>query len=141
LPSGLVRFLGQLHPIVLDVCLGDKLVHRGMLLRRLRPCGIFDRSRSACKAASANIPVPAPASRSGFRPPSRRSILAGTRPRSPAGDPMTLGNRRANGVRSLDVSCWVCHHRAILSADPWPDHVPVPSFGPHGEHPLRHHRC
>ena len=48
----------------------------------------------------------------------------------PAGDPMTLGNMRANGVRSLDVSCWQCHHRAILSADPWPDHVPVPSFGP-----------
>jgi hypothetical protein len=23
-----------------------------------------------------------------------------------------------------------CHHRAIMSADPWPDHVPVPSFGP-----------
>ena len=43
---------------------------------------------------------------------------------------MTLGNMRANGVRSLDVSCWLCHHRAILSADPWPDHVPAPSFGP-----------
>ena len=50
--------------------------------------------------------------------------------RSQAGPPMTLGNMRANGVRSLDVSCWQCHHRAILSADPWPDHVPVPSFGP-----------
>jgi hypothetical protein len=37
---------------------------------------------------------------------------------------------RANGVRSLDVRCWQCHHRAILSADPWPDHVPAPSFGP-----------
>jgi len=34
---------------------------------------------------------------------------------------MTLGNMRANGVRSLDVCCWLCHHRAILSADPWPD--------------------
>jgi ssDNA-binding Zn-finger/Zn-ribbon topoisomerase 1 len=22
---------------------------------------------------------------------------------------MTLGNMRANGVRSLDVSCWLCH--------------------------------
>jgi hypothetical protein len=41
-----------------------------------------------------------------------------------------LGNMRANGVRSLDVCCWQCHHRAILSADPWPDHVPVPTFGP-----------
>ena len=45
-------------------------------------------------------------------------------------EPMTLGNMRANGVRSLDVCCWLCHHRAILSADRWPDHVPVPTFGP-----------
>jgi hypothetical protein len=27
------------------------------------------------------------------------------------------------------VSFWQCHHRTILSADPWPDHVPVPAFG------------
>jgi hypothetical protein len=42
------------------------------------------------------------------RPPRRRGVLAGmgTRPRSQAGEPMTLGNMRANGVRSLDVSCW-----------------------------------
>jgi hypothetical protein len=26
---------------------------------------------------------------------------------------------RANGVRSLAVLCWQCHHRAIMSADPW----------------------
>jgi hypothetical protein len=45
-------------------------------------------------------------------------------------EPMDLANMRANGVRSLDVSCRQCHHRAILSADPWPDFVPVPSFGP-----------
>jgi hypothetical protein len=45
-------------------------------------------------------------------------------------EPMTLGNMRANGVRSLDVCCWVCHHRAIMSADPWSDDVPVPTFGP-----------
>jgi hypothetical protein len=45
-------------------------------------------------------------------------------------EPMTLGNMRANGVRSLDVSCWQCHHQAIVSAAPWPDDVPVPSFGP-----------
>ena len=38
--------------------------------------------------------------------------------------------RGANGVRSLDVSCWQCHHRAILSADPWSDDMPVPTFGP-----------
>jgi hypothetical protein len=50
---------------------------------------------------------------------SGRGILTGmsTRPRSQAGPPMTLGNMRANGVRSLDVCCWLCHHRAILSAE------------------------
>jgi hypothetical protein len=41
-------------------------------------------------------------------------------------EPMTLGNMRANGVRSLDVSCRQCHDRAILSADPWPDDAPMP---------------
>jgi hypothetical protein len=82
---------------------------------------------------------PAPASR--FRPRQRPAsfptaqptgILPGmsNQPRSQAGPPMTLGNMRANGVRSLDVCCWLCHVRAILSADPWSDHVPVPSFGP-----------
>jgi hypothetical protein len=45
-------------------------------------------------------------------------------------EPMTLGNMRANGVRSLDVSCWLFHHPAILSAEQWPDSVPVPTFGP-----------
>jgi len=24
----------------------------------------------------------------------------------------------------------LCHHGATLSAEPWPDHIPVPSFGP-----------
>jgi hypothetical protein len=39
-----------------------------------------------------------------FRPASLRGILAGMgkRPQSPVGDPMTLANMRANGVRSLD---------------------------------------
>jgi hypothetical protein len=34
---------------------------------------------------------------------------------------MTLGNMRANGVRSLAVSCWQCHHETMVSADRWPD--------------------
>jgi len=34
---------------------------------------------------------------------------------------MDLANMGANGVRSLDVSCWICHHRAIMSADRWSD--------------------
>jgi hypothetical protein len=28
---------------------------------------------------------------------------------------MTLGNMRANGVLSIAVSCWQCHHEAVLS--------------------------
>jgi hypothetical protein len=31
---------------------------------------------------------------------------------------MTLGNIPANGVRSLDVWCWQCHHRAL---ERWPN--------------------
>jgi len=44
---------------------------------------------------------------------SGHGILTGmsTRPRSQAGDPTALDNMRANDVRSLDVSCWQCHHR------------------------------
>jgi hypothetical protein len=30
---------------------------------------------------------------------------------------MTLGNMRHLGVRWLDVSCWNCHHQAVLSAE------------------------
>jgi hypothetical protein len=50
--------------------------------------------------------------------------------KSEPGPPMTLGNMRSLGVRSLAVSCELCHHTAVLSAEPWSDHVPVPSFGP-----------
>jgi hypothetical protein len=42
-------------------------------------------------------------------------------------EPLTLGNMRANGARSLDVSCWICHLQAIISAAPWPDDAPVPA--------------
>jgi hypothetical protein len=56
--------------------------------------------------------------------PFRRRFLTMARFRSndPI-EPMTLGNMRANGVRSLEVSCWQCHqchHRAIMSADRGP---------------------
>jgi len=43
--------------------------------------------------------------------------------------PMTLGNMRENGVRSLSIMCSVCHREAVMSADPWPDNVPVSAFG------------
>jgi hypothetical protein len=54
---------------------------------------------------------------------------------------MTLGNMRANGVRSLAVSCHLWHHEAVLSADRWPDHMAVPAFGPRMVcTPMRHCR-
>jgi hypothetical protein len=56
-------------------------------------------------------------------------------------EPMTLGNMRANGVRSIAVSCWQCHHEAVLCADCWPDHMTVPTFGPRMVcTPMRHRR-
>jgi hypothetical protein len=43
---------------------------------------------------------------------------------------MTLGNMRELGVRSLSVTCELCHHEAVLPVDRWSDGVPVPAFGP-----------
>jgi hypothetical protein len=43
---------------------------------------------------------------------------------------MTLGNMRENGVRRLNVSCWICHHSAVLDVDGFDDDRPVPWFGP-----------
>ncbi len=44
--------------------------------------------------------------------------------------PMTLGNMRANGVRSLIVNCGACHRDAVFNVDHYLDAVPVPAFGP-----------
>jgi hypothetical protein len=45
-------------------------------------------------------------------------------------EPMTLGNMPKLEVRSLFVSCWQCHHQAVLRADRWRDDVALPTFGP-----------
>jgi hypothetical protein len=52
---------------------------------------------------------------------------------------MTLGNMRANGVRSLVVHCSnvMCRHEAIINVDALSDDVPVPSLGPR----MRCERC
>jgi hypothetical protein len=44
---------------------------------------------------------------------------------------MTLGNMRANGVRSLAVFChgYACHHDAVIDVDHYGDDIPVPAFG------------
>jgi hypothetical protein len=45
---------------------------------------------------------------------------------------MTLGNMRANGVRTLIVYCSnsTCRHEAIVNVDHLSDDVAVPSLGP-----------
>jgi hypothetical protein len=53
-----------------------------------------------------------------------------SRSRAPS-HPTALGNMRAQGVRSLGVSCWLlCHHDAVLAVDRLPDDATVPAFGP-----------
>jgi hypothetical protein len=42
---------------------------------------------------------------------------------------MTLANMRANGARSLFVTCEVCHHEAVMNVDAFGDAIPVPAFG------------
>ena len=45
--------------------------------------------------------------------------------------PMTLGNMRANGVRSLLIHCTnvSCRHEAVVNVDAYDDDVFVPSLG------------
>jgi hypothetical protein len=43
---------------------------------------------------------------------------------------MTLANMRENGVRSLSVTCELCHHEALMNVDAFDDSVAVPAFGP-----------
>ena len=45
------------------------------------------------------------------------------------GPPMTLGNMRSLGVRSVAVTCELCHHEAVLPAD-LPDALLVRAFAP-----------
>src|ERR1700681_2415806 len=43
---------------------------------------------------------------------------------------MTLGNMRANGVRTLLVYCVACHRDAVLDVEACGDDVPGPAFSP-----------
>jgi len=46
------------------------------------------------------------------------------------GPPMTLADMRENGVRSLCVTCELCHHQAVMNVDAFDNEVTVPAFGP-----------
>src|SRR3954452_2051163 len=52
-----------------------------------------------------------------------------TRPRY-TGPGMTAGNMRANGVRNLDLRCWLCHHTALMNADYLPDNFELMRIEP-----------
>jgi hypothetical protein len=56
-----------------------------------------------------------------------RKTMPPTRYRGP---PMTLRNMRENGVRSISITCHLCHHAAVLNVDRFAETVVVPSFGP-----------
>jgi hypothetical protein len=60
--------------------------------------------------------------------PAKRKMAP--KPKQPAGPPMDLRNMRHLGVRGLAVHCLnpKCWHRAVFSADDYPDEVSVPSF-------------
>jgi hypothetical protein len=45
-------------------------------------------------------------------------------------EPMDLANMRENGVRSLAVRCWQCHHETIINVDHLPGDLAVKSFKP-----------
>jgi hypothetical protein len=51
----------------------------------------------------------------------------GKPPDKPTG-PMTLGNMRSLGPRSLDVTCNACGHHTTANVDSYPDDMPVLSF-------------
>jgi hypothetical protein len=44
-------------------------------------------------------------------------------------EPMTLGNMRENGTRSVEAECQTCKHTAIVNVDDWPAEVSVPDVG------------
>ena len=50
-----------------------------------------------------------------------------SKPKQPAGPPMTLGNMREVGVQRLLISCLNhgCRHQAVLSADDYADDIAV----------------
>lgn len=53
-------------------------------------------------------------------------------PTAPSYSPMTLGNMRANGVRTLAVWCNApdCYRQTVMDVEDYGDDVGAPSFGP-----------
>ena len=58
----------------------------------------------------------------------KRPLAPSTKLPEPAG-PVSLGDMRGLGPRSLDVTCRACGHHTLFNVDDWPDEVLVSSFG------------
>jgi hypothetical protein len=41
-------------------------------------------------------------------------------------EPMTVGNMRQHGIRSVDATCEACKHEAAVNVDRLADHIYVP---------------
>ena len=53
-----------------------------------------------------------------------------SKPKQPAGPPMTFGNMRRLGVQRLVAYCLrdACRHKGLIDVSKFPDDVEVPSF-------------
>jgi hypothetical protein len=49
--------------------------------------------------------------------------------REKPGPPMTLGNMRQNGVRTVIATCQTCGHKADVNVDALPESIIVPEIG------------
>ena len=93
------------------------LGERGALLKELH--SISRRSRYSLlygERLTDNYPE-RPNGRMRLRRESREEARPQRTPERYSGPPATLGNMRANGVRSLLVSCTTCAHSAVLNVD------------------------
>jgi hypothetical protein len=44
-------------------------------------------------------------------------------------EPMSLGNMRAQGIRSVEAQCPACWQEGIVNVDGWPDDYAIPNVG------------
>jgi hypothetical protein len=51
----------------------------------------------------------------------------------PSSQPITLGQMRASGVRSVNITCSSCGYASTVNADDWQDDVLIESFGPYAK--------
>jgi hypothetical protein len=113
------------------------LIPRNMIGRRLmwlrpRSCSAFSIDPTHSRSARQRRRSVDGKAESHVRAHSDRDTLASGARNRYSGPPMTLGNMRANGVRTLDAWCSArgCNHHSVVDVSALADEVPVPSIGP-----------